>query len=98
MIADGVDGLFTSISQPKPDVAAIAAASAPLSTETDETMRRARLLARVLFNQGNGTFSETNAVADDFARLLVAEIRKVDAEQQQESIPVTAPAEAAQTS
>jgi hypothetical protein len=74
-------GKFTLISQPKPDAAAILAASSGLRDNSDEMLRRARLLLRTLFNQYDGTVSETNAVADEVARLVVAEMRAVATEQ-----------------
>tara|TARA_R110002051_G_scaffold314950_5_gene392669 strand:- start:1938 stop:2222 length:285 start_codon:yes stop_codon:yes gene_type:complete len=89
-MSGGTLGRMVTFVQPRPDEAALKAAQMPLNLETDETLRRARLLARVLLNQGDGTFVETNAVADDFARLLVAEVRKVEAEQKPAAVEIDA--------
>jgi hypothetical protein len=80
-MSDNNFGQFTLISQPKPDAAAILAASLGLGNNSDELLRRVRLLMRTLFNQHDGTVVETNAVADEVARLVVAEMRTVATEQ-----------------
>lgn len=38
-------------------------------------LRQARLVLRVLLNQGDGTFSTTNAIADDLAAAVVGNLR-----------------------
>lgn len=42
----------------------------------DEARRSARLVARITLNQGNGTFSETNLIADDLADMIVTTLRR----------------------
>lgn len=44
--------------------------------DADEGRRSARLVARIFLNQGNGTFEETNLIADDLADMIVTTLRR----------------------
>ena len=65
---------------PEPTEAEIIAARKPLREETDEALRRTRLLLRTLLNQGDGSSYLTNPAADSMAALVVREIRAVERE------------------
>ena len=47
----------------------------PIMHDRDEARRSARLVARVMLNQHDGTFAETNRIADDLAALIVRNLR-----------------------
>lgn len=48
----------------------------PIKEERDEAMRSARLVSRIFLNQGNGTFTSTNIIADDLAAMIVMTLRR----------------------
>lgn len=47
----------------------------PIKHDHDEARRSARLVARIMLNQHDGTFTETNVIADDLAALIVRNLR-----------------------
>lgn len=57
----------------------------PIKHDHDEARKSARLAARIMLNQGDGTFVETNKIADDLAAIIVRNLRSQGLLKEEES-------------
>lgn len=47
----------------------------PIKHDKNPARRSARLAARIMLNQGDGTYVETNKIADDLAAIIVRNLQ-----------------------